>query len=103
MNTQEQRVDQVDVERIRSRISGLFAQCLSDIEDAVSGAGLTMKDVGIDVGTYALCGDACIVELKMQLSHHATAISRKRVDKSLRKSSVPVGHTVPYVQIVDRS
>ncbi|HQI00140.1 MAG TPA: hypothetical protein PLA18_02595 [Deltaproteobacteria bacterium] len=103
MKTEEQRVGRVDIEDIRSKISSLFAQCLGDIEDTVSGAGLTMKDVGIDVGTYVLCGDTCIVELKMQLSHHATTISRKRVDKPLRKSSVPVGHTVPYVQIVDRS
>jgi len=67
MNTEEQRVDRVNVEDIRSRISSLFARCLNDIENTVSGAGLTMKDVGVDVGTYALCNDKCIVELKMQL------------------------------------
>lgn len=65
MNTEELRDGNID--HIRSRISNLFTQCLNDIEKTVSVAGLTMKDVGVDVGKYVLCGDTCIVELKLQL------------------------------------
>lgn len=67
MNTEEQRADRGNVEHIKSKISNLFSQCLNDIENAVSEAGLNMKDVGVDVGTYVLCGDTRIVEVKLKL------------------------------------
>ncbi len=69
MNTEEHRVDHGNIEHVRSRISNLFTQCLYDIENTVSVAGLTMKDVGVDVEKYVLCSDTCVVELKLQLEH----------------------------------
>jgi hypothetical protein len=67
MHTEELRVTNGNVESARSRIYTLFTQCLHDIEKTASAAGLTMRDVGIDVEKYAASGDSCIVELKLQL------------------------------------
>ena len=67
MRTEEQQTDHSDINLIKSRISNLFNQCLDDIEKTVSVAGLTMKDVGIDMEKYTLYGCTCIVELKLQL------------------------------------
>lgn len=67
MHTEELQTDHSDINHIRSRISNLLNQCLDDIEKTVSVAGLTMKDVGIDMEKYALYGGTCIVELKLQL------------------------------------
>ena len=67
MNTEEKRVERGNVEHIRLRISKLFSQCLNDIEQTVSEAGLNMKEVGVDVEKYALCGDTCVVELKLHM------------------------------------
>jgi hypothetical protein len=67
MNAEEQQTDHRDINLIKSNISNLFNQCLDDIEKTVSVAGLTMKDVGIDMGKYTLYGGTCSVELKLQL------------------------------------
>ena len=67
MNTAEQRVERGDIEHIRLRITKLFSQCLNDIEHTVSEAGLNMREVGVDLEKYVLCGDTCIVELKLQM------------------------------------
>jgi hypothetical protein len=67
MKTEELQVRQGTVEHIRSRISILFTQCLHDIEKTASAAGLTMRDVGVDMEKYILSGDTCVIELKMQL------------------------------------
>lgn len=67
MHTEKQQTDHRDINLIRSRITNLFNQCLDDIEKTVSVAGLTMKDVGIDMGKYTLYGGTCIVELKLEL------------------------------------
>jgi hypothetical protein len=66
MNIEEQRTHG-DVEHIRLRISKLFTQCLDDIERTLLIAGLTMRDVGIDVEKYVSCGNTCFVELKLKL------------------------------------
>jgi hypothetical protein len=67
MNTEELRATHGNVENTRLRISNLFTQCLNDIEKTASAAGLTMRDLGIDVEKYEAFGDSCIVELKLQL------------------------------------
>jgi hypothetical protein len=67
MKTEEQRTNLGEIDHIKSRISNLFTQCLNDIEKTVSVAGLTMRDVGVDVEKYVLCGDTCVVELKLQM------------------------------------
>ena len=67
MNTAEKRIERGDIEDIRLRISKLFSQCLDDIEHTVSEAGLNMREVGVDLEKYVLCGDKCIVELKLQM------------------------------------
>jgi hypothetical protein len=66
MNTEEFKATH-DVEHTRSRISYLFTQCLNEIEKTASAAGLTMRDIGVDVEQYVLSGDTCVVELRMQL------------------------------------
>jgi len=67
MNTEEFKATHHNVENTRLRISNLFTQCLKDIEKTVSAAGLSMRDIGVDVEKYALSGDTCVVELRLQL------------------------------------
>jgi hypothetical protein len=67
MNTEELQATHGNVEYTRLRISNLFTQCLNDIEKTASAAGLTMRDIGVDVEKYVLSGDTCVVELKMHL------------------------------------
>lgn len=69
MRTEEKRVDQGNIERVRIKISHLFAQCLCEMENTVAIAGLTMKDAGVDVEKYSVCSDTCVVELKLQLEN----------------------------------
>jgi hypothetical protein len=56
MKTEELRATHVNVEHTKLKISNLFTQCLNDIEKTASAAGLTMKDVGVDIGKYVLSG-----------------------------------------------
>ena len=67
MNTEELRATHGNVENARLRISNLFAQCLNDIEKTASAAGLTMRDVGVDVEKYVVSGNSCIFEMKLQM------------------------------------
>jgi hypothetical protein len=67
MNTEEFKATQGNVEHTRLRISNLFTQCLNDMEKTASAAGLTMRDIGVDVEQYVLSGNTCVVELRLQL------------------------------------
>ena len=67
MNTEELRATHGNVESARLRISNLFAQCLNDIEKTAIAAGLTMRDVGVDVEKYVVSGDSCVFEMKLQV------------------------------------
>jgi phenylalanyl-tRNA synthetase alpha subunit len=66
MNTEECKATH-NVEHTKSRISNLFTQCLNDMEKTASAAGLTMRDIGVDVEQYVLSGNTCVVELRLQL------------------------------------
>ncbi len=67
MNTEELRATHGNVKIARLRISNLFAQCLNDIEKTAAAAGLTMRDVGVDVEKYVVSGNSCIFEMKLQV------------------------------------
>ncbi len=56
-----------NVEHTRLRISRLFTQCLDEIEKTAAAAGVSMRDIGVDVEQYVSSGNTCVVELRLQL------------------------------------
>jgi hypothetical protein len=67
MDLLEQQASSGNVEHTKIKIYHMFTRCLKEMEKMVEGSGLTMRDVGIDVGKYNVLGDSYIVELKMHI------------------------------------
>jgi hypothetical protein len=67
MEFMERHASTGNVEHAKIEIYHMITECLKNIEKTVCRSGLTMRDVGLDVGKYNIVGDSYIVEMKLHI------------------------------------